>query len=262
MQALLELAAELGTRDQRAEVERNETLVLQRLGHITVHDALREAFGDGRLADAGLADEHRIVLGAPREHLNHAADLLVAADHRIELPLARHLGEVTRELLQRLILVLRRLVGDLVGAANGLERREERLLRDAERFENPGGVGALGVGEADEDVLGGHVLVAERLRDRLGVVEQLRQFPRERRVGVRLLRITTDLPIERRTQRGDVDAEFLQDRHDDPFLLIEQHAQEMGIVNERIAGAARERERVVQRIGGFDGEAIGVQHGR
>ena len=27
-----------------------------------------------------------VVLGPPREHLNHAADLLVAADHRIELP--------------------------------------------------------------------------------------------------------------------------------------------------------------------------------
>ena len=53
--------------------------------HVAAHDALREAFDDGRLADARLADQHRIVLGAPREHLDDAADLLVAADDRIEL---------------------------------------------------------------------------------------------------------------------------------------------------------------------------------
>ena len=44
-----------------------------------------EPLDDRRLADAGLADQHRVVLGAPRQHLDDAADLLVAADHRIEL---------------------------------------------------------------------------------------------------------------------------------------------------------------------------------
>ena len=58
-------------------------------GHVAAHDALREPFDDRRLADAGLADEHRIVLGAAREHLNDAADLFVAADDRIELAGAR-----------------------------------------------------------------------------------------------------------------------------------------------------------------------------
>ena len=42
-------------------------------------------FGDGGLADAGLADQHGIVLGAAAEHLDGAADFLVAADHRVEL---------------------------------------------------------------------------------------------------------------------------------------------------------------------------------
>ena len=89
LEPILELAAELRARDERAHVERDEPLVLQRLGHVAAHDALRDALDDGRLADARLADEHGIVLRAAREHLHDAADLLVAADDRIDLALAR-----------------------------------------------------------------------------------------------------------------------------------------------------------------------------
>ena len=60
----------------------------ERLGHVAVHDPLRQALDDGGLADAGLADQDRIVLGPAGEHLHDTADLLVAADHRIELSLA------------------------------------------------------------------------------------------------------------------------------------------------------------------------------
>ena len=48
-------------------------------------DALGEAFDDRGLADARLADQHRVVLGPPAEDLDDAADLLVAADDRVEL---------------------------------------------------------------------------------------------------------------------------------------------------------------------------------
>ena len=63
----------------------DDALVLQALGHVAAHDALGEALDDGGLADAGLADEHRVVLGAPAQDLDDAADLLVAADDRVEL---------------------------------------------------------------------------------------------------------------------------------------------------------------------------------
>jgi len=42
------------------------------LRHVAGHDALREPLDDGRLADAGLADQHGVVLRAPREHLDDA----------------------------------------------------------------------------------------------------------------------------------------------------------------------------------------------
>ena len=64
LQPLLELAAEFRARDQRAHVQRHQPLVAQAFGHIAIDDAQRQAFGDGGLADAGLADQHGIVLGA------------------------------------------------------------------------------------------------------------------------------------------------------------------------------------------------------
>ena len=67
----------------------DDALVLQPLGHVAADDALRQPFDDRGLADAGLADQHRVVLGAARQHLDDAADLLVAADDRVELALAR-----------------------------------------------------------------------------------------------------------------------------------------------------------------------------
>ncbi len=85
LEAFLEFAAELGAGDQRAHVERHDAAVLQPFGNVAAHDALRQALDDRGLADAGLADQHRVVLGAARQHLDDAANLLVASDHRIEL---------------------------------------------------------------------------------------------------------------------------------------------------------------------------------
>ena len=64
LQPLLELAAVFRARDQRAEIERQQLLVLQAFRHVAVEDAQRQTLDDRGLADAGLADQHRIVLGA------------------------------------------------------------------------------------------------------------------------------------------------------------------------------------------------------
>ena len=67
---------------------------LQHFGNVARNDALREAFDDGRLAHAGFADQHGIVLRAAREDLHHAANFFIAANHRIEFAAARELGEI------------------------------------------------------------------------------------------------------------------------------------------------------------------------
>ncbi len=56
-------------------------------GYVARDDALGQSLDDGGLADPGLTDEHRVVLGTPRQHLHHPADLGVATDHRVELAL-------------------------------------------------------------------------------------------------------------------------------------------------------------------------------
>ena len=131
LQPLLELAAIFGAGNQRAHVERHQLLVLQRLRHVAIDDAQRQTFGDRRLADARLADQHRIVLGAPRQNLDGAADFLVAADHRVELAVARVGGQVARIFLQRVIALLgtRRIGG--AALAQIVDRLVQRLRRNA-----------------------------------------------------------------------------------------------------------------------------------
>ena len=73
---------------------------------------------DGGLADARLADEHRVVLGPAAQDLDDAADLLVPSDDRVQLALAGVAGEVPAIALQRLVRGLGVLAGDALAAAH------------------------------------------------------------------------------------------------------------------------------------------------
>ena len=73
LEALLEVAAEARAREQRAGVEREDFRVLQRLLDIVGQQPRGEPFGHRGLADAGLADEHRVVLAAAAEHFDACA---------------------------------------------------------------------------------------------------------------------------------------------------------------------------------------------
>ena len=101
LQALLEVAAVLGARDQRAHVERPDGRAQQHLGHLALDDAPREPLGDGGLADAGLADEQRVVLAAAAEDLDGPLDLHLATDQRVDLAGLGLLVEVGGVLLER-----------------------------------------------------------------------------------------------------------------------------------------------------------------
>src|SRR5205823_7912842 len=68
LEALLELAAVLGTGDERCQVERVDLLVLQQLRHLAARDALGEALHHGGLADARLADQHGVVLNTTQKN--------------------------------------------------------------------------------------------------------------------------------------------------------------------------------------------------
>ncbi len=69
-------------------------------GHIAVGDPLGQAFGDGGLAHARLANQTGVVLLTPVQNLDHPFNLLFTADHRVELPVGGLLGEGDAVVLQ------------------------------------------------------------------------------------------------------------------------------------------------------------------
>jgi len=171
LETLLELPAVLRAGDHRGEVQAEQPATLQGVRDVTVHDPLGQPLHHRGLPDAGLADEHRVVLRAPGEHLDDATDLGVAADDRVDLPLLRPLGEVDGVLLERLEGGL----GFLRGDAAGTGAREGRP-------QGRGGGPLLGedplrrggdLRERDEQVLGGGVVVLQLAGDPLGGVEHL-----------------------------------------------------------------------------------------
>ena len=84
--------------------------------------------------------------------MNDPANLGVATDDRIEFATARFLGEVPAVFRECLVLVLGILVGDLRRAADIPERFENRRRGHAD---------LLGLGDAEQQVLGADVLVFE-----------------------------------------------------------------------------------------------------
>ena len=183
LQALLELAAIFRAGDQGAEIEREEPTLAQALRHVAVDDALRQALGDRSLADPGLADQHRVVLGPAREHLDHPADLLVAADHRVELALTRGFGEIAGVFLQRIVALLGRRAVRGPALPQRLDRAVQRLRRHAGLLERVRGFGAGGHGQRHQDALDRHEAVARLLRELLGLVEQARGFRRQEQLA-------------------------------------------------------------------------------
>ena len=183
LQALFELTAVLRARDQRADVQGQQALALQRLRHVAGHDAVGQAFDDRRLADAGLADEDRVVLGAAREDLDQALDLAAAADHGVELVGARRRRQVDAELVD----------GGRAGAgatagAGALRRalREDArrlgahaLQADAQRLEHAEGDAFALADEAEEQVLGADVAVVEASRFLDGELDDLLRARRQ-----------------------------------------------------------------------------------
>ena len=135
LQALLELAPELGAGDERAHVERDDPLRLESLGDVTLDDPLRQPLDDRCLPHAGLADQDGIVLRPSRENLHDAPDLVVAPDDRVELALGRELGEVAAVLLERLIRRLGIGRGDALVPPHLAEGFHQPLAREAEGAE-------------------------------------------------------------------------------------------------------------------------------
>ncbi len=188
LEALLELAAEAGAGEQGAHVEGVDVGAGEGRRDLAVVHAQGQALDDGGLADAGLADQHGVVLASTTQHLDHALDLGVAADEQLDAA-GRGLGvEVDGVGGERVVgeaLVVLVVVGaaDGIGcgaggggtlAALGDAVRQEHgrvAASDAVFAEDVGGEG-LGLGEdGDEEVAAVDLIAAGALDVEDGALE-------------------------------------------------------------------------------------------
>ncbi len=229
LQPFLELAAILRAGDHRAEIERQELLALQRLGHVAVDDAQREAVDDGGLADAGLADQHGIVLGAARQHLDGAADFLVAPDHRIELSVARERGHVAGVFLQRVEVGFGVRAGDLAALADVVDRLLQRL-RIGAGIAQCARRRRVGRGDRHQQPVLRDVFVAGLGRGLLRGVQQPHQVGRDLRLagaGTLHLGLARQLRLDRAERRLRIAARGLDQAGGSAFLVVQQRLQQM-----------------------------------
>ena len=238
---LLELAAVLRAGEERADVERPDALALEPLRHVAGDDPLRETLGDRGLPHSGIPDQHRVVLRAPRQHLDHAPNLLVAADDRVELALLGELGQVAAELLERLVRAFGILRRDALAAAHLLQLREQLVARhDVER---------------EQEVLGRDELVLELPHLLLGAVEHAG----ERGRGARLLRRALERGQSREIglRLGPHLGRLLAEQRLRQLLVEERDQQVVGD-DLRVAAAARELLRGGDRLLRLDRQPLEV----
>ena len=258
LQALLEFAAVLRAGDERAHVECEHALAHQRLGDVAEDDLLRKAFRDRRLADAGLADERRVVLRAAAEDLHDTLDLHRTSDDRIERVLDREVGEVAAELikqrcLRRLLLGLlgllvdARLVEQLVDlAANLLEVCAEVLEdvgRDALTFDE----------QAEQQVLRADVVVAHASRLFKGDLDDLLDARRRDDLLDDDALVATEHRLNRAAHLVDLHAEVIEDLGRKSLALTEQTEQQMLCADVRVMRTLRlllrKREHLLRPFG-------------
>ncbi|OQC68791.1 MAG: hypothetical protein BWX47_01637 [candidate division Hyd24-12 bacterium ADurb.Bin004] len=160
-QPLLELAPELGPRDQRAHVQCEHPLVAQSLGRVAGGYPSCEAFDHGRLAHARLTEQDRVVLAPPPENLHHPPDLLVPPYDGIELLLQGQPRQVAGVLIESLVVFLRVLRSRSAGSPDLRERPEEVVEREPGRGQESGHLTVAGFIEPHEQVFEGRIIVLE-----------------------------------------------------------------------------------------------------
>ena len=241
LEPLLELAAELRAGHQRAHVERDHPPVLEAFGHVGVDDPQGEPFGDGRLAHARLADQHGVVLRAPREDLHDAADFLVAADHRIELSLPGPLDQIDAVALAapgtcpRAFWSVTRAL-----PRTACKHLEQFLVGDGVELQDVLGL-RVDLRQRQQQMLGRDELVLHRVGFALGRFEHLVQLAADlRRRAAGDAGEMAQFGLDDLVQLAAVDADAVEDRADDAVALGQQRGQQVQRVDLRMPAIGRQ----------------------
>jgi hypothetical protein len=231
LEALLELAAVLRARHQRADVERQDPLVHEGLGHVAGHDPVRQALRDGGLADPRLADERRVVLAAPRQDLDDALDLLLAPDDRVEGAAACRLRQVDAELVERRCLArpLRLLGGRRTARlAEDVDDLVPHLVQvDAQALEHAGGDALALADQAEEEVLGADVVVPQPASFVDGQLDHALRARGQPHLADDGPIASPDDELDRGADLGQLDVHVLEDARGNPLALADEAEQQM-----------------------------------
>src|SRR6185437_9342911 len=235
LEPLFEVTAIPRAGDQRAEVESVELLVLQRLRHLALDDALRQALDHRGLAHARLADEHGVVLGAAGQHLHDPLDFLLPADHRIELALTGRRGQVPAELVKHQRRGRRAL-------RRGTSRRRLLALIPVQQLDHllahpvqiraqpdehlRGNALAL-ADQPEQDVLGADVIVAKLQRLAQRQLKYLLGARSERYMTRRRLLALSDDLLDLLADRLQADAKGLKRLSGNALALVDQPEQDV-----------------------------------
>src|SRR4051794_28260086 len=242
LEALLELAAVLRAGDEGREIQRVDLLALEQLGDVGVRDALGEPLDDCGLADAGLTDQHGVVLGPPREDLHDPLDLGLATDDGVELALCGELGQVAPELVEQLrgLLALalgagparaRALTAALAAAARAGQHADDLvadLFRVGVEVEQDARSDTLVLAnEAEQDVLRADVVVTKAQRLAQRELEDLLGPGGERDLAGGDLLAGSDDADDLGADPLDGDVERLEDTRGKPFFLTKKAEQDV-----------------------------------
>ena len=98
--ALLKFAAVFCAGYNRSHIKRNHTLVVKNTRNLALGDTQSKTFDDGRLADAGLTDEHGIIFLAAAENLRETLNLDLTAHDGIKSALLCRTSHVMTEFVE------------------------------------------------------------------------------------------------------------------------------------------------------------------
>ena len=266
LEPFLELAPVFGPGDKRAHVQGEEFAALEALGHVALDDAEGQAFHDGGFAHARFADEHRIVLGAPRKNADHPADFRVAADDRVHLALARRVHQVARIFAQGLEGVLGIGAGHARAAAQLFHGLDEARAGDVVFLEHLAqGRGRLHFGQRGKKMIHADVFVLHPPGLVLGFAQNLGQTRGDHDLGGVHAAAGNRGPLAQRGFQGHgqslgLDAHMFQNTGDNALFLLHQGQRQMFGVRLLMAHARRDGLCLADGLPGFFRKLVDIHN--
>ncbi|MNC12095.1 hypothetical protein D3C75_598080 [compost metagenome] len=168
LQTVLELASVFGARYDGAHIQSHYPLIPQCFGNFVVDDLLGQPFGNGGFTNAGFTDQHRIVLGAAAQHLNHPLNFLAAPDYRIQMAILGAGRQIAGQAVQGGRADIGRCAvagGNGFAGAQKLQHLLAGLVEtDAQIVQHPGSHAFTLADQAQEYMFSAHVSMAQLAR--------------------------------------------------------------------------------------------------